>query len=76
MRMYQQGMINYFPGQINVNVGRIIHGLKFTVADPGFPKGANSRGGYANLLFGKIFAENCFENERNLTGKRAFLAPP
>ena len=67
MRMYRQGVVNYFPGQINLNVGRITHGLKFTVVDSGFPRGANPRGGCANLLFGNFFAEDCFENERNLT---------
>ena len=39
--------------------------VPFTVADPGFPRvNANPRGG-ANLLFGRIYAQNCVKMEKN-----------
>ena len=36
MRMYKQGMVNYFPGQINISVERIIQAVKWRIRD--FPE--------------------------------------
>ena len=41
--------------------------VSITVADPGFP-----RGGGANLLFSKIYAEKCTKAKENEPGAHAF----